>query len=108
MVFKLTEQKLKPKWKKNGRDSTSEMNHLPVIEQLNTSNLYFLRVDLFSFLMPLNLGVKMHIKKVAAIQKEIIKMRQINELYGQPHSRNNEAHKLSFATYIHILNQPRT
>lgn len=50
----------------------------------------------------------MHTKKVAAIQKEIIKMRFINEPYGQPHSRNNEAHKLSFATYIHILNQPST
>lgn len=84
------------------------MNHLPVIEQLNTSNLYFPCMGLSSFLMPLNLGVKMHTKKVAAIQKEIIKMRFINEPYGQPHSRNNEAHKLSFATYIHILNQPST
>lgn len=32
----------------------------------------------------------------------------MNELYGKPHPRNNEAHKLSFAIYIYILNQPNT
>lgn len=75
VLLKLTEQKLKPKWKKNSGDSTSEMKHLPVIEQLNTYNLYFLCIGLSTFLMPFNLSVKMHTKTVAAIQKEIIKMR---------------------------------
>lgn len=58
--------------------------------------------------MPLNLSVKIPIKKVAFIEEKIIKIKYINKLYEKPHSRNNEAHKMSFAIYIRILNQPST
>lgn len=53
--------------------------------------------------MPLNVSVKIPIKKEAFIEEKIIKIRYINKLYEKPHSRNNETHKMSFAIYIHIL-----
>lgn len=58
--------------------------------------------------MPLNLSVKIPIKKQAFIEEKIIKIRYINKLCEKPHSRNNEAHKMSFDIYVHILKQPST
>lgn len=56
--------------------------------------------------MPLNLSVKIPITKEAFIEEKIIKIRYINKLYEKPHSRNNEAHRMSFAICIPILKQP--
>lgn len=58
--------------------------------------------------MPLNISVKIPIKKQAFIEEKIIKIRYINKPYEKPHSRNNEAHKMSFDIHIHILKQPST